>query len=130
MTPEQVAKAGTEAAHQSAFMCWCNQQSDTRLKRAFHVPNGGTRNKAEASRLKSQGVKAGVPDVFIPIPCGQYHGLWIEFKKPGLENRKNGGLRDDQVEYRDYLLSQNFGYFVAYSYLQAIDVVVQYLSHA
>jgi len=29
----------------------------------WHVPNGGSRNKAEAARLKRMGVRAGVPDL-------------------------------------------------------------------
>jgi hypothetical protein len=31
----------------------------------FAVPNGGKRNLWEAARLKKQGVRAGVPDIFI-----------------------------------------------------------------
>jgi hypothetical protein len=35
---------------------------------AFHVPNGGHRHIAVAMQLKSQGVKAGVPDILLPVP--------------------------------------------------------------
>lgn len=130
MTPEQLAKPNTEHAHQRAFFCWLNQHGDLRLKRAFAIPNGGERNKAVASRLKAEGVKTGVPDTFIPIPVGIYHGLWIEFKKPGIEGHKDGGLKKDQVEWRDYLISQNYAHFVAYTHGQAADAVLRYLHHA
>lgn len=50
------------------------------LRFLFHVPNGGLRSKASAGRLKAAGVKAGVPDLFLPAPRGKYHGLWIEMK--------------------------------------------------
>jgi len=43
------------------------------------VPNGGKRSKAEASRLKAEGVKSGVPDLTI-VHDGMYYGL--EVKKP------------------------------------------------
>lgn len=46
----------------------------------FHIPNGGSRNKLEAANLKKQGVKAGVPDLFLPVSRGGYHGLFIELK--------------------------------------------------
>jgi VRR-NUC domain len=47
----------------------------------IHIPNGGSRsNKFEGYRLKSQGVKKGVSDLFLPVARGGHFGLWIEFK--------------------------------------------------
>ena len=46
----------------------------------FHVPNGGYRTKATAAKLKAQGVKAGIPDLVLPMARGGYFGLYIEFK--------------------------------------------------
>ena len=43
------------------------------------VPNGGRRNIGTAKKLKSEGVKSGVPDITI-IMNGKYYG--IEVKKP------------------------------------------------
>lgn len=47
---------------------------------AFAIPNGGRRDLLEAVNLKRQGVKAGVPDIFIAYPSRIYHGLFIELK--------------------------------------------------
>lgn len=33
-----------------------------------------------AGKLKAEGVKAGVPDLFLPVPRGIYHGAAIEMK--------------------------------------------------
>jgi len=49
----------------------------------FAIPNGGHRNKATVGKLKAEGVKAGVPDICLPVACGQYHGLFIELKAEG-----------------------------------------------
>ena len=53
------------------------------LHLAHAIPNGGSRDIITASNLKAEGVKSGVPDVFIPIPNEIYHGLYIEFKRAG-----------------------------------------------
>lgn len=131
MEPEQIASV-SEHSHQAAFFCWIANNADKvdpRLKFAFAVPNGGERNKATASRLKAEGVKAGVPDVFVPIPsnCGKYHGLWLEFKRPGTDEKKEGTLSDKQEKYRDYLVSQNYLHFVVYGWLTAVSAVLRYL---
>lgn len=50
----------------------------------FHSnPNGGHRTPAAAGKMKAEGQRPGVPDTHLPIARGGYHGLWIEFKKPG-----------------------------------------------
>ena len=49
------------------------------------VPNGGKRSKAEAGRLKAEGVKSGVPDLCL-IYDGMYYGL--EVKKPATSTPK------------------------------------------
>ncbi len=50
------------------------------LKWLHHCPNGGSRNKQEAVKLKQMGVKAGVSDLCLPYPKGTYCGLYIEMK--------------------------------------------------
>ena len=37
------------------------------LELLHHIPNGGMRSKAEAVRFKRTGVKAGVPDLCLPV---------------------------------------------------------------
>jgi len=54
--------------------------SDSRLGTIFAVPNGGYRSKATGGRMKSEGLKAGVRDIFVPIQMGQLCGMWIEMK--------------------------------------------------
>jgi len=46
----------------------------------YAIPNGGERHPAVAIRLKAEGVKAGVPDLCLPVARGGYHGLYIELK--------------------------------------------------
>lgn len=48
--------------------------------RTYAIPNGGGRTKREAGRLKAEGVRSGVSDVFCSFPAGGCHGLYIEMK--------------------------------------------------
>ena len=67
----------SEAAEQEAVIAWCGwmEKQHPELKLLFHIPNGGSRNKAEAANLKAQGVKPGVPDLCLPVARCGYHGL-------------------------------------------------------
>lgn len=73
------------------------------LRWLYHTPNGGKRGKVEAARFKRMGVKAGVPDLFLPVPCGEYHGLYIEMKR-----QKGGKLSKDQREWIDGLRKNGY----------------------
>lgn len=87
----------TEHEEQRAFVSIFRKSFDARI---FAIPNGGKRGKAEAGRLKSEGVSPGVPDLFIPE-----WSLWLEFKR-----QKGGRLDPAQKDWHDYLLS--IGHFV------------------
>lgn len=82
ITPERLAASGSESGHQQAIFCWANQNvvNFPQLKYLFSIPNGGARDKITAAKLKAEGVKAGIPDMFLPVACGMYHGLFIELK--------------------------------------------------
>ena len=72
----------TEHKHQAALFRWAEYQSKRlpELALMFAIPNGGHRHPATAAKLKAEGVKAGVPDLCLPVARGEYHGLWIELK--------------------------------------------------
>jgi hypothetical protein len=62
---------------------------------------------------------------------GKWHGLYIEMKRPSVKPKRNGkgGLSEEQIKFKNYITPLDYGYFVAYSYLEAIEVVKQYLSY-
>ena len=72
----------SEATEQERVVNWARRNEYRALSLALlhHIPNGGSRNKIEAARLKAQGVKAGVPDLFLPVPMNDTPGLYIEMK--------------------------------------------------
>lgn len=90
------------------------------LKWLYHCPNGGSRNKQEAVKLKQMGVKAGVSDLCLPYPKGEYCGLYIEMKYG--DNRQ----QSTQKEFLHDMAEA--GHFVAtcYSAEEAINVITEY----
>lgn len=120
MTPKQLARSGSEHAHQVALFAWaamaqnkgfrvanmwassgniCNAESNEPVQclRWIHaIPNGGSRGDSALSRairggqLKAEGVKTGVADIFLPYPAYPWHGLYIEMKKPSQKPKRGG----------------------------------------
>ena len=43
----------------------------------FAIPNGGFRHITTAKKLQREGVKSGVPDLFIPVIRPQYGGMFL-----------------------------------------------------
>lgn len=91
------------------------------LKWLHHCPNGGSRNKQEAVKLKQMGVKAGVSDLCLPYPKGSYCGLYIEMKY---------GNNRQQPSQKEFLADMAAaGHFVAtcYSAEDAVALIAEYL---
>lgn len=115
MTPQQIAKSGSEHAEQSALFAWCAMlvSREPVLKLLFAIPNGGSRGddvkarKIRGAILKAEGVKPGVPDVCLPVQRRGYAGLYIEMKKV-----KGGVYSDAQRQWKTDLTLQ--GYFVGW----------------
>lgn len=105
-----------ESGHQEALFSWAAYQLGRmpELEYLHHVPNGGKRDKATATALKRQGVKAGVPDIVLPAVRAGYHGLYIELKAG-----KNT-TTDNQKRWLEYLRQQ--GYYTAVCYWLATDI--------
>lgn len=69
-----------EGIQQTHFFNWLQFAYPDVYDHAFHVPNGGRRDGRTGAKLKREGVKAGVPDIVVAYPQGNYSALFIEFK--------------------------------------------------
>ena len=70
---------------QSECVKWFRYQYPKLKKLLFHVPNGGSRNKIEAKKLKDMGVVPGVGDLILLISKHGFGALCIEMKTPSRE---------------------------------------------
>jgi hypothetical protein len=79
-SPARAKPVDREGLEQAALMAELRARMPEVADLIFHVPNGGHRVKAVAAKLKAQGVKAGIPDLVLPMARGGFFGLYIEFK--------------------------------------------------
>ena len=102
----------TEDQEQMTVMSWAHKTKfkDGRLSDyLFYIPNGGSRNIIEETKLKKMGVKAGVPDLQLIVPNGQVHGLWIELKAQKGKLQPSQQIMIQRLEAQGYLCKVCFG---------------------
>ena len=116
-------KVQHEEQEQTKIFLWASMQEGLypELKLMYHIPNGGERNKVVAAKLKAAGVKAGVPDICLPVARGQYHGLYIELKID------KGRPTQQQKEWNDALTKQGYKAVFCWGFESAIEVIKEYL---
>lgn len=114
-----------ESGQQEALFSWAAYQQGRMPELEFmhHIPNGGKRDKATAIALKRQGVRAGVPDIHLPAPRGEYHGLYIELKAGGNSATAN------QKRWLKFLGQQGFYTAICYGWQAAAELIEKYLLH-
>lgn len=137
MTPEQLAKSGTEHAEQMAVFCWAGQQQArfSCLRWLHAIPNAGARgNKVAASQLKAEGVKAGVADIFLPVgvwygeaqPSKTYYaGLYIELKR---EKGVPSDVSEEQIQFAKHVTRQSYAWVVCFGWREAVAAIEAYLT--
>jgi hypothetical protein len=115
----------SEYQEQCALFEWAawNAPRVPELRLLFAIPNGGHRRKGVAGQLKAAGVRAGVPDIFLPVARQGYHGMWIELK---YGRGRTSGAQDAWIE---TLREQGYDVAVAHGWQPAAQLVCRYLGH-
>lgn len=150
MTPAQLAKTGSEHGEQAAVFAWaamayrygfvaasddncyagkeyCESTYGTAngveaLDEMFAIPNGGERHKAVAGNLKAEGVKRGIPDIMLPLPVGNAHGLFVEMKKV-----KDGTVSPEQRDRIARLKKRGYTCYVCKGWVSAVQTIQAYI---
>lgn len=89
--------------------------------------NAAKRSYTEATALKAAGLKAGVPDIILPVPKGHFAGCWVELKAPARDGTPGGSATDIQLRWIDELRFWGNYATVAIGARQAITVLQWYL---
>lgn len=77
------------------------------------IPNGGLRNKSVAQQMKLEGLKAGIPDLFIP-----QWAMWVEMKRI-----KGGSLGEEQKKIIPILERVGYIVIIPKGYIDALNQI-------
>jgi hypothetical protein len=123
MTAATRATMGSEHAEQVALIQWAAwlEPRYPALRLLHAIPNGGKRDAVTASRMKAEGVRAGVPDLCLPVARKGYHGLYLELKVG------RNTISDLQEQWIDALREQGYFVDVAWGWQAAAQVIADYL---
>ena len=111
-----------ESAHQQALIGW-SRTIPILAALLYAIPNGGARSQREGGTLKAEGVRAGMPDLCLPLARGGFHALYIEMKRP-----KGGRLSPAQVAVHEALRSAGNQVQVCAGYEPARAALAAYLA--
>ena len=87
------------------------------------IPNGARVGWKTAKKLKAEGLKAGIPDLFLPVSRMGYHGLYIEMKR----SKPKGTLKPHQRERMERLAGYGHLCYVCWGTEGAWSIIKQYL---
>lgn len=115
----------SESLEQQFLFRWCSfaEGKHPELKLLYHIPNEGKRSKATGGRMRAEGLKAGVPDLCLPVARGKYHGLYIEMKR-----EKGSKHTDVQKQWQADLQAQGYCAIVCYGWEDAQRNMLEYLN--
>jgi len=89
----------------------------------FAIPNAGKRSQKVAGQFLAEGLKKGVPDIFVDIAIDPYHGLRVELKRSTVTV---SNVSDEQWEWLDKYEARGYKAGVAIGYRECIDLICGY----
>lgn len=115
----------SEHEHQVALFQWAqlNEARYPELRLLFAVPNGGLRDVRVARKLKREGVKRGVPDIWLPVARRGCHGFVGELKFG------RNTLTDEQEDWFFRLQVNGWRCVVAYDWEEMAAALEDYLGN-
>lgn len=91
------------------------------LDMLFHVANEGVRSKAQGAKLVAVGLTRGIPDIFLDVARGGFHGARFELKVPG------GKVSSSQVRRIERYTDEGYFARVCWGAEEAIKSIEHYL---
>jgi len=113
----------TESQVQKMVFEWAEVCGKPELK-MLNASLNGVRITSPAGQInaKRQGMKAGFPDISLPVPKGKYHGLYIELKR-----EKGGVLSPEQRGWLEALSRYGYQTAVCKGFDETIACIMRYI---
>lgn len=113
----------SEHSEQRKLIIWASWEikSIPELALLFSIPNAGKRTQQQAAWMIAEGLKSGVPDLFLPVMRYGKGGLFIEMKS------EKGKLSENQIKWRDRLIVQGYEYALCRTAEEAMKNIKEYL---
>jgi len=102
----------SEHNHQVAVVSWFKLQYPDLADCIIAIPNGshlaGTpkQRAQKMNKMKKEGFKPGASDLFIAVPRGTFHGMWLEMKDIGKTKSSVSPAQSDHL-----ITMTNQGYY-------------------
>lgn len=120
---QSVERIPSEKEEQIALVNWARRNQEYQELRLLHAIHNSTPTTPKvALQQKLMGTVRGIPDLFLPVPRGGYHGIYIELKRS-----KGGSVSADQKAIIAALREQGYRVEVCHGAEQAKRVLLQYL---
>ena len=122
-SPLTLGCMASEHDHQFKLVEHCKAMSRVypELSKLYAIPNGGKRAKRTGATMKSEGVKAGVFDLHLPVSRDGYLSLYVEMKKTG------GTISESQYRFMRDMEAEGHRCEVAWGAVEAWKIIEKYL---
>lgn len=129
----QLKLKSKEHLEQTALIQWAkaNERKYPALCNLFAIPNGGKLPYVRVGKgkiwsgqrfaLVREGLKRGVPDLFLAVAIRPFNGLFIEMKHG--KNKPSS----EQIDWINRLTEANYACKICYSFEDARDTILAYL---
>ena len=122
-----------EHAEQVKIFTWAfYQQKKYPCLEFMHASMSGEKfgNQKQAYPAKQAGMRAGVPDIFLPFPNSKYAGLFIELKRPIRKGTSKPTISDEQHRWIQHLSKVGYQAVVCFGAEEAIKTIENYLGQS
>ena len=109
-----------ESRLQQSCVKWFRLQYPQYARLLFSVPNGAVMSPVTARIMKAEGIVAGVSDLILLVPSGNYHALCIEMKT------ETGRQSKEQKEWQEAVEAQGYRYSLCRSFDEFYELMENY----